>query len=92
MNRLTGHNDEYCDSDFMELGIAKYFNRLVGYENTELEPQEVIALKERCAVLERALRNVCVMWFSETDRKLDIDTMTNLYIKQAEAQAAIKGA
>ena len=41
MERLTTPGYCYYDDEFMDSGVAKYFNRLAAYEDTGLEPEEI---------------------------------------------------
>ena len=39
--RLTEYGHRYFDDEFMDSGVAKFFNRLSAYEDTGLEPEEI---------------------------------------------------
>lgn len=41
MERLTTPGYCYYDDEFMDSGVAKYFNRLAAYEDTGLEPGDL---------------------------------------------------
>lgn len=45
MERITIPGYRYYDDEFMDSGVAKFFNRLAAYEDTGLEPEEVEQLK-----------------------------------------------
>ena len=48
MERLTEYGHRYFDDEFMDSGVAKFFNRLSAYEDTGLEPEEIKELRELC--------------------------------------------
>lgn len=64
MNKLTETSIEMAMNNLDAFDLIEWqediYNKLAEYENTELEPQEVIALQERCAVLEQQLKNAIV--------------------------------
>lgn len=41
MERITIPGYRYHDDEFMDSGVAKFFNRLSAYEDTGLEPEEI---------------------------------------------------
>ena len=43
MERITIPGYRYHDDEFMDSGVAKFFNRLSAYEDTGLEPQDIIS-------------------------------------------------
>lgn len=43
MERITIPGYRYHDDEFMDSGVAKFFNRLAAYEDTGLEPQDIIS-------------------------------------------------
>ena len=43
MERITIPGYRYYDDEFMDSGVAKFFNRLAAYEDTGLEPQDIIS-------------------------------------------------
>ena len=43
MERITIRGYRYYDDEFMDSGVAKFFNRLSAYEDTGLEPQDIIS-------------------------------------------------
>jgi hypothetical protein len=60
MERLTKPEYHYHDCEFMDDGIAEYFNKLAAYENTGLEPEEIpqwIPVSERLPKTDGANKN-----------------------------------
>ena len=51
MERITIPGYRYHNDEFMDSGVAKFFNRLSAYEDTGLEPEEIIGLKNTCEQL-----------------------------------------
>ena len=51
MERITIPGYRYHDDEFMDSGVAKFFNRLSAYEDTGLEPEGIIGLKNTCEQL-----------------------------------------
>ena len=49
MERLTEYRHRYFDDEFMDSGVAKFFNRLAAYEDTGLEPEEIKGFAEDVA-------------------------------------------
>lgn len=45
MERITIPGYRYHDDEFMDSGVAKFFNRLSAYEDTGLDPEQVMELK-----------------------------------------------
>ena len=45
MERITIPGYRYHNDEFMDSGVAKFFNRLSAYEDTGLEPEQVMELK-----------------------------------------------
>lgn len=45
MERITIPGYRYYDDEFMDSGVAKFFNRLAAYEDAGLEPEQVMELK-----------------------------------------------
>ena len=43
--RLTEYGHRYFDDEFMDSGVAKFFNRLSAYEDTGLEPEEIYEVR-----------------------------------------------
>ena len=43
MERITIPGYRYYDDEFMDSGVAEFFNRLAAYEDTGLEPQDIIS-------------------------------------------------
>ena len=43
MERITIPGYRYHNDEFMDSGVAKFFNRLSAYEDTGLEPQDIIS-------------------------------------------------
>lgn len=41
MERITIPGYRYHDDEFMDSGVAKFFNRIAAYEDTGLEPEEI---------------------------------------------------
>ena len=41
MERITIPGHRYYDDEFMDSGVAKFFNRLAAYEDSGLEPEEI---------------------------------------------------
>lgn len=58
MKKLTYYSMKGCENDgyylIPKIEVFDAVQKLADYENTELEPQEVIALKERVVALENA--------------------------------------
>ena len=50
MERITIRGYRYYDDEFMDSGVAKYFNRLSAYEDTGLEPQDIISAADMCKI------------------------------------------
>lgn len=48
MERITIPGYRYHDDEFMDSGVAKFFNRLSAYEDTGLTPEEIKELRELC--------------------------------------------
>ena len=48
MERITIPRYRYHDDEFMDSGVAKFFNRLSAYEDTGLTPEEIKELRELC--------------------------------------------
>ena len=48
MERITIPGYRYYDDEFMDSGVAKFFNRLSAYEDTGLTPEEIKELRELC--------------------------------------------
>ena len=48
MERITIPGYRYHDDEFMDSGVAKFFNRLSAYEDTGLDPEEIKELRELC--------------------------------------------
>ena len=49
MERITIPGYRYHDDEFMDSGVAKFFNRLSAYEDTGLEPEEIKGFAEDVA-------------------------------------------
>ena len=45
MERITIPGYRYHDDEFMDSGVAKFFNRLSAYEDTGLEPEEIYEVR-----------------------------------------------
>lgn len=45
MERITIPGYRYHNDEFMDSGVAKFFNRLSAYEDSGLEPEQVMELK-----------------------------------------------
>lgn len=48
MERITIPGYRYHNDEFMDSGVAKFFNRLAAYEDTGLTPEEIKELRELC--------------------------------------------
>ena len=48
MERITIPGYRYHNDEFMDSGVAKFFNRLSAYEDTGLTPEEIKELRELC--------------------------------------------
>lgn len=46
MERITIPGYHYYDDEFMDSGVAKFFNRLSAYEDTGLEPEDARRLQQ----------------------------------------------
>lgn len=55
MERITIRGYRYYDDEFMDSGVAKFFNRLSAYEDTGLEPEDVRRLQQDWTSLIMAL-------------------------------------
>lgn len=47
MERITIPGYRYHDDEFMDSGVAKFFNRLSAYEDSGLEPEEIADFMKR---------------------------------------------
>ena len=47
MERITIPGYRYHDDEFMDSGVAKFFNRLSAYEDTGLDPEEIADFMKR---------------------------------------------
>lgn len=45
MERITIPGYRYHNDEFMDSGVAKFFNRLAAYEDSGLEPEQVMEMK-----------------------------------------------
>ena len=45
MERITIPGYRYHNDEFMDSGVAKFFNRLAAYEDTGLEPEEIYEVR-----------------------------------------------
>ena len=45
MERITIPGYRYYDDEFMDSGVAKFFNRLSAYEDTGLDPEEIYEVR-----------------------------------------------
>ena len=54
MERITIPGYRYYDVEFMDSGVAKFFNRLAAYEDTGLEPEDLKKAFNETAILKLA--------------------------------------
>ena len=54
MERITIPGYRYYDDEFMDSGVAKFFNRLAAYEDTGLEPEDLKKAFNEAAILKLA--------------------------------------
>ena len=54
MERITIPGHRYYDDEFMDSGVAKFFNRLAAYEDTGLEPEDLKKAFNETAILKLA--------------------------------------